>query len=52
MDKAIELLDETWFDFITYKEQKYIVEYKAMFKILNALNINIVRKENGKHEKR
>ncbi len=50
MNKAIELLDSTWFDYITYKDQKYIIEYKAMCKILQALNIKIHRKEDGKHE--
>ena len=46
---VLDLLDETWNDYLVYKEQKYIIEYKAMYRILAALDIKVSR-EGNKHK--
>ena len=49
LTNVLDLLDETWNDYLVYKEQKYIIEYKGMYKILAALDIKVSR-EGNKHK--
>lgn len=32
LEKAINLLNEVWLDYITYKDNKYLFQYKSMIK--------------------
>lgn len=51
MDKVIEMLNEKWFDYITYKDDKYLLQYKAMIEVLKTLDIQVERKGDGHHER-